>query len=151
MKEFVPPEIDTKDTLGEIGLDYAFQIRVRYEERHETATPRGSRLYRAIVGGQVSGPRMQGEVYPQGGGEYDLRRGDGVEDVNAHIMLRASGEWIYVRHQGYERADGYYRVAAYFDADLRGRYAWMNNAVFLATAEPSEDGDEVVFTYYEAT
>lgn len=149
MREFDPPEIDTKKR-GKINLKYAFQITIEYSGKYETDTPRGGRVYQEIVGGTVEG-RLNGRVYPKGGGGFPAVRPDGVQDLNAHILLRANnGEWLYVRHFGYRRPDGYYRIAAYMDADERGEHTWINETVFLATASESEDGLEATFTYYEA-
>ena len=150
MREFTPPPITTKDKLGEVALNYAFQIELELEERHTSRTSRGKRIYQGIAGGRVRGPTLSGAVYTQGHGEYGLARADGVIDLNTHFTLNVDGEWIYVRHHGYERPDGYVRVAAYIDADLRGKHAELNNSVFIATGEPSADGRRIVFTYYEA-
>jgi len=150
MREFTPPPITTKNTPGEVRLDYAFQIELELEERRQSRTARGKRIYQAIIGGRVRGPKLAGAVYTQGHGEYGLARADGVVDLNTHFTLNIDGEWIYVRHYGYERPDGYIRAAAYFDADLRGKHAELNNSVFIATGEPSADGRKIVFTYSEA-
>lgn len=150
MREFTPPPITTKDTLGEVRLDYAFQIELELEERHKSRTARGARIYQGILGGRVRGPRLAGAVYTQGHGEYGLARADGVVDLHTQLVLNVDGEWIFVRHHGYERPDGYIRVAAYIDADLRGKHAELNNSVFIATGELSIDGRRIVFTYSEA-
>ncbi len=150
MREFTPPPITTKDKLGDVRLDYAFQIELEFEERRTSRTARGQRIYQGLLGGRVRGPKLAGTVYTQGHGEYGLARSGGVVDLNTHFMLNVDGEWIYVRHHGYERPDGYTRVAAYFDADLRGKHAELNNSVFIATGEPSADRRRIVFTYYEA-
>lgn len=75
-----------------------------------------------------------------------------IEELNTHFMLNADdGEWIYVRHYGYQRRkDDYFRVAAYFDAEWDGPHAWLNDAVLIATAQMAKNGREVTYTYYEA-
>ena len=152
MREFTLPKVDTRDKIGKIGFDYAFQIVARYDAAHDLRTPRGERIYQSITGGTVKGPKLNGKVYPDSGGDYGLLRADGVEDVNMHFMLSADdGEWIYVRHYGYQRRnDGYFRVAAYFDAEWDGPHAWLNDAVLIATAQPSDGGRQITYTYYEA-
>lgn len=151
MRDFTPPPVSTKDELGEVGLEYAFQIQLDMDERYESATSRGTRIYEGVLGGRVEGPLFgSGTVYPQGAGDYGLARSDGVEDVNTHILLNVGGEWVYIRHHGYERDDGYFRVAAYVDADLRGKWASVSNSVFVAVGERSDDGRTATFTYYEA-
>ena len=148
--QFTPPPITTKTTLGEVRLDYAFQIELELGQRHASRTARGARIYQGITGGEVCGPKLTGKVYARGHGEYGLARNDGVIDLHTQIVLNAGGEWIFVRHHGYERPDGYTRIAAYIDADLRGRYADLNNSVFIATGAMSADGRKIVFTYFEA-
>lgn len=71
-------------------------------------------------------------------------------DLNTHLVLNIDGEWIYVRHYGYERPDGYVRAAAYIDADLCGKHAGLNSCAFIATGERSANGRRIVFTYCEA-
>jgi Protein of unknown function (DUF3237) len=151
MREFTPPKVTTRDRIGVVGLDFAFQIEARFDEPHEFRTLRGGRVYQSIIGGIVSGPKLQGKVYPDSGGDYDFRRPDGIADVNARFMLNASdGEWIYISHSGYHRADGYYRVMAFCDAEADGPHAWLNDSVLIATAQESADRRSVTFTYYEA-
>jgi hypothetical protein len=150
MREFTPPPITTKGNIGAVSLDYAFKIEAEFDPRRQTRTPRGGRLFQPITGGVISGPRLNGKVYPDSGGELDFVRPDRVEDINARFMLNAdNGEWIYVEHSGYHRqGDGYYRVAAFFDAEGSGNYAWLNDTIVIATAQLASDGRRAVFTYY---
>jgi hypothetical protein len=150
MREFTLPKVSTREARGEVQLSYAFQLRALFEPLRETRTARGTRLYQDIASGEVSG-RIAGSVYPDSGGEYGLLRGDGVEDINQRFMLNSSdGEWIYIAHSGYRRRkDGYYRVQVNFDADLRGAYAWLNDAVWIATVATAADRRAATYTYYE--
>ena len=150
MREFTPPKVTTREERGEVKLDYAFQLRANFEPMHQTHTSRGTRLYQDIASGEFTG-RITGKVYPDSGGEYGLLRSDGVEDINQRFMINTSdGEWIYIAHSGYRRRkDGYYRVQVNFDADLRGNYAWLNDAVWIATVEAPADRRSATYTYYE--
>ena len=150
MRDFVVPKTDTK-VLGKIELEYAFQLRARFDAPHVSKTPKGGFRYQDITSGDVRGERLTATVYADSGGQYDTLRPDRVRDVDAHFILKAeNGEWIYVEHVGYRRQDGYYRAIAYIDADTKGAYDWLNNTTFVVTAKESADEREVVFYYYLA-
>ena len=150
MRTFKSPPIDTRDVKGKVDFDFAFQLTLDYDGPYHTATPHGERMYRGITDGSVRG-RINGTVYPNGGGEFGLKRDDGVEDLNAHILLRAeNGEWLYLKNLGYSREDGYYRTCSWVDADARGNYTWTQGAIFIGTGTESGDGTQVTITYYEA-
>jgi hypothetical protein len=150
MRDFVVPKTDTK-VLGKIELEYAFQLRARFDAPHVSKTPKGDFRYQDITSGDVRGERLTATVYADSGGQYDTLRPDRVRDVDAHFILKAeNGEWIYVEHVGYRRQDGYYRAIAYIDADTKGTHDWLNNTTFVVTAKESADEREVVFYYYLA-
>jgi hypothetical protein len=150
MRDFVVPKTDTK-VLGKIELEYAFQLRARFDAPHVSKTPKGDFRYQDITSGDVRGQRLTATLYADSGGQYDTLRPDRVRDVDAHFILKAeNGEWIYVEHVGYRRQDGYYRAIAYIDADTKGAYDWLNNTTFVVTAKESADEREVVFYYYLA-
>ena len=148
MRNFNSPPIDTK-VQGSVGFEHAFDLTLEYDGPYETATPRGGRVYKGIIGGSLSG-RINGTVYPQGGSEFPLRREDGVEDLNSHVLLRAdNGEWLYLRALGYDRPDGYYRCVAWIDADVRGKHTWTQGVLFIGTGDESDDGKHITIHYYE--
>jgi Protein of unknown function (DUF3237) len=150
MRDFVVPKTDTK-VLGKVELEYAFQLRARFDAPHVSKTPKGDFRYQDITSGDVRGERLTATVYADSGGQYDTVRPDRVRDVDAHFILKAeNGEWIYVEHVGYRRQDGYYRAIAYIDADTKGAHDWLNNTTFVVTAKESADEREVVFYYYLA-
>ena len=149
MREFVVPKTDTK-ALGEVRLEYAFELRAHFDPSHSSHTPKGDFRYQDITSGEVKGERLNAQVEPDSGGQYDTVRADRIRDVDAHFMLKAeNGEWIYVEHVGYRRPDGYYRAIAYIDADTKGAYDWLNNTTFVVTAKESAD-EAVIFYYYVA-
>lgn len=150
MREFSLPKTSTRNGRGEVKLDYAFQLHARFDPLRETRTAHGVRLYQDVTGGELHG-RITGRVYPDSGGEYGLLRADAVEDISQRFMLNTSdGEWIYIAHSGYRRRkDGYYRIQASFDADLRGNYGWLNDAVWIAIVNAPADRRTATYTYYE--
>jgi Protein of unknown function (DUF3237) len=137
--------------LGPVRLDFAFELRARYEAPRLQHTPKGHFRYQDLKSGDVSGARIKATVYPNSGGQYDTVRADQVREVDAHFILNAeNGERLYVEHFGYRAPDGYYRVIALVDADTQGRYDWVNDTTFVVTAKESPDECEVLFTYYVA-
>ncbi len=150
MREFVVPKTDTK-ILGEVRLEYAFQLKAHYDPPTLSHTPKGNFRYQDLTAGEAQGERLNATVYPDSGGQYDTVRADKTRDVDAHFILKAeNGEYIYVEHVGYHRADGYYRAIGYIEADAKGAYDWVNNTTFVVTAKESPDQREVVFYYYVA-
>ena len=150
MREFVVPKTDSK-VMGDVKLEYAFQLHARCDAPHISRTPKGDFRYQDITSGELKGERFNATVYPDSGGQYDTVRADRIRDVDAHFILKAdNGEWVYMEHVGYRRPDGYYRVIAYVDADVKGAYDWLNNTTFVVTAKESPDQREVVFYYYTA-
>ena len=142
------PNPDTK-VNGEVRLDFAFELRARYEAPRLQHTPKGQFRYQDLVSGAVRGARLNAKVYPNSGGQYDTVRADQVRDVDAHFILNAeNGERLYVEHFGYRAPAGYYRAIAFLDADTQGAYDWVNDTTFVVTAHESPDEREVVFTYY---
>lgn len=147
--DFVIPKTDTK-IIGVPGFEYAFQIHAQLAPGKETTTTRGGRFFQSIASGKVSGPRLNGTVYPHSGGAINFIERDGVHDLNSHFMIKAdTTEWIYVEHRGYRRQDGYHRILAQFDADKQGKYTSLNGGIWLAIAAETPDRNEVTFTYFE--
>jgi hypothetical protein len=150
MRDFVVPKTDTK-VIGEVRLEYAFQLTAHYDPARVSQTPKGSFRYQDIASGEIRGERLNAAVYPDSGGQYDTVRPDKIRDVDAHFMLKAdNGEWVYMEHVGYRRPDGYCRTIAYVEADTKGAYDWLNNTTFVVTAQESSDQREVVFHYFVA-
>jgi hypothetical protein len=76
-------------------------------------TPRGTRRYYPAIGGSFEGPRLRGEVLPDGGDRL-LIRPDGVLEQEVRITLKTDDDaFIYVRYVGIRRgpsARGYRRT-----------------------------------------
>ena len=137
--------------IADLDFEPAFTVTIDYAPTETFHSPRGDRVFRQITGGTISG-RINGTVYPSGGGEYSQRREDAVTDLNAHVLLRdgsAQGEWIYLYNKGYQRPDGYYRVTSWVDADVRGSHDWVLGLFFIGVGQPSADGRSLTITYYE--
>jgi hypothetical protein len=65
------------------------------------ALPFGERRFVPIVGGQVQGEVLSGEILP-GGVDWQIQRHDGVLDISAQYVIRAvDGSLIEVVSRGY--------------------------------------------------
>lgn len=157
METTLRPDVE----IPQLELEYVFQVRVDFTERHRIRTPAGKRVYVPIEGGQVWGPRLQGRVLPRSGADYADAYG-----LEAHYMLEADdGSLIYLHNRGYlYRTDGqetpvddpkwggdaehYFRIRPEFDAPV-GPHEWLTRTLIIGTGQRcAEPRDHTVFTYY---
>lgn len=114
-------------------------------------TPHGLRRIIPIMGGTVEGPSMRGEVL-DGGADWQVVRKDGVAELEAHYQIKTDdGVIIYLKNTGLRVAspevaarigkgeqvspsEYYMRTTLKFDAPM-GKYAWLNNAIFVCTGQ----------------
>src|SRR5262249_60201991 len=67
------------------------------------ATPNGVRRVVPILGGEVSGPRLNGTVMP-GGVDYQVWRNDDVTEIHARYVIETTkGARVYVEATGLRR------------------------------------------------
>lgn len=113
-------------------------------------TPHGRRRIVAILGGRVTGPRLEAQIVP-GGADWQYVRGDGVVELEARYSIRTQeGIEIAITNRGLRRAPPevtermsrgeavdpalvYFRTVPTFEAPA-GPYEWLNRSVFVATA-----------------
>ena len=83
------------------GLKFAFSVKVVVGPIQDLGqTERGHRRVIDILGGEVHGPRLTGEILP-GGADWQIVRPDGTIEVMARYTIRAaSGALIYVQNEG---------------------------------------------------
>lgn len=121
------------------------------QPRDMGAMARGTRRYYPATGGSFEGPRLRGEVLPDGG-DWLLVRPDGVLEQDVRITLKTDdGAFIYVRYAGMRHgppevmarlaqgetvnpSEYYFRVAPIFETGAE-RYAWLNNILSVAVGE----------------
>ena len=114
-------------------------------------TPRGMRRYFPAIGGSFAGPRLRGEVLPDGG-DWLLLRPDGVLEQEVRMTRKTDdGAFISVRYTGMRHgppevmarlAQGepvdpsayYFRVAPQFETGAE-RYAWLNTILAVGVGE----------------
>jgi len=78
-----------------VRLEHVFDIRINFDRRWSTEPIHrdGPRFaYTSVgAGGVVSGPRLQGQLVDHSGADWPMIRTDGVVELNAHYMIRATG------------------------------------------------------------
>ena len=114
-------------------------------------TPHGTRRIIPITGGTVAGPTIQGEIL-KGGADWQIVRKDGVAELEAHYQFKTDdGTVIYIKNIGVRVATPevaakiskgenvdvsqyYFRATPRFEAPT-GKYAWINDTIFICTGE----------------
>ena len=83
------------------ALRFAFAIKAKVAPIQDLGlTARGHRRIIDILGGEVHGPRLTGEILP-GGADWQIVRPDGTIEVVARYTIRSStGALIYVQNEG---------------------------------------------------
>ena len=83
------------------ALRFAFAIKARVAPIQDLGqTARGHRRIIDILGGEVHGPRLTGEILP-GGADWQIVRPDGTIEVVARYTIRStSGALVYVQNEG---------------------------------------------------
>jgi Protein of unknown function (DUF3237) len=115
----------------------------------------GERRIVPILGGRVSGPRLEGEILP-GGADYQLIRPDDVAEIEARYTLRlADGALVYVVNRGLRHAAPedmarllrgepvppervYFRTAPAFET-ASPAHAWLQRTLFIGYGERSPE------------
>ncbi|MCQ4160811.1 DUF3237 domain-containing protein [Roseomonas sp. GC11] len=119
------------------------------------AGPLGERRVVPILGGQVEGPALRGEVLP-GGADHQLIRPDGVAEIEARYSLRlAGGALVHVVNRGLRHAAPedmarllrgepvppervYFRTAPVFETGA-AEFQWLHRRLFLGLGERQPD------------
>ncbi|RZJ09132.1 MAG: DUF3237 domain-containing protein [Rubrivivax sp.] len=125
----------------------------------------GERRYVPLLGGEVAGAELNGEIV-EGGVDWQINRADGVLDIAAHYVIRATdGALIEVQSDGMRhasadvmaalaRGDVVSREAYYFRTVMRfqtGATAWLHLNKLLALAVGERRADRVVLDVYRVT
>ncbi|MFZ4410468.1 MAG: DUF3237 domain-containing protein [Paracraurococcus sp.] len=115
------------------------------------AGPLGERRIVPILGGRVTGPRLEGEILP-GGADFQVIRPDGVTEIVARYTLRLpDGALVYVVNRGLRHAAPedmarllrgeavppdrvYFRTAPVFET-AAAEHAWLHRSLFVGFGE----------------
>jgi hypothetical protein len=113
----------------------------------------GTRQFIPITGGHFVGAGIKGEVM-NGGADWQLRRPDGVTEVNALYSIKTDdGAVIVVDNRGIivpgnGGSGGYVRTNPRFHAP-QGKYEWLNKTLFVGTISPSPKGGAVIIRVFK--
>ena len=138
------------------SLKFAFAVKVKVGPIQDLGqTARGHRRVIDILGGEVNGPRLAGEILP-GGADWQIVRRDGTIEVVARYTIRAaSSALIYVQNEGLRVAspeilarmskgelvpfDSYhFRTAPRFET-AEPSLKWLERATFVGVAARTPD------------
>jgi hypothetical protein len=138
------------------GLRFAFSIKARVGPIQDLGqTARGHRRVIDILGGEVQGPRLEGEVLP-GGADWQIVRPDGTIEVVARYTIKSrSGATIYVQNEGLRVASPevlarmskgervpvgsyHFRTAPRFET-AEPSLKWLERATFVGVAARTPD------------
>ena len=160
---------DSPAATSESGLrltgEYAFEARLEFGERLRFGPlPSGSRCgYVSVIGGIVSGPRLQGRIVPHSGGDWPHLWPDGTIEFDARYLIEAAdGTLIYVQNRGVAHAppsvqaridagehidpsENYFRTTPVFQAPV-GPHDWLCKTVFVGVGD--KRADHSVFAFY---
>lgn len=156
--------------LAPPGLQFAFRIVLHFDDgprlRFEPAYRSARRGFVAVQGGRIEGPRLNGRVLPQSGGDWPRFWPGGLVEFEAHYQLEASdGTPIYIHNQGIAWSspdvlarieagqhvapdESYCRVTPRFEVPA-GPHEWLARTLFVGKGE--RRGSQSVFEYYAVT
>ncbi len=137
-------------------LEFFCELRVKVDKALEVGeVPRGTRRIIPITGGTVEGPAIKGDIIGSGA-DWQVVRKDGVAELEAlyqfktddgilifirNLAIRVASPEVAARIAKGERVDPsqyYFRGTPRFEAPA-GKYAWVNDTVFIATGERLPD------------
>ncbi|OAL07660.1 hypothetical protein IQ06DRAFT_342375 [Phaeosphaeriaceae sp. SRC1lsM3a] len=154
------------------SIKYAFTLHVDLAPPLDYGTTfAGDRRFIPILGGQVEGPCLNGEIL-SGGGDWNAVRADGVVHILAKYSIKTNdGVLIYIHNEGYGRAnqadmktvfgndpssasmknggsDWYTKTFPRFEVG-RGPHEWLTKSCFLGDLLPPERPNHVKIDVYE--
>jgi hypothetical protein len=141
-------------------LRHLFTLRAALAERTDAGPgPLGRRSFNRVGEGTVTGERVKG-VMTAGSGDWMLTRPDGVNVIDARVMLVTDdGAAIYMRYEGrvaippaildqardparrgdLDPADYYLRSTAVFETGAPA-YAWLNDILAVGKGRLTPEG-----------
>lgn len=138
------------------NLEFICELKVLLKPPYIVGeTPHGLRRIIPIIGGTFAGPKIHGEIL-DGGADWQIVRSDGVAELEAHYQIKTDdGVIIYIKNTGLRVAtpevaarigrgeavpasEYYFRAVPKFEAP-KGKYEWMNNAIFICSGIRNPD------------
>jgi hypothetical protein len=157
--------------MADPKLEFAFEVRLYFSRVQTIASmPTGAGRGGVYLGtGEFSGPRLNGKVVPDSGGDYALFRPDDTVSFDARYMLQENdGTLILLQNRGYlwgykddtmrrlrdmaftggpavSPAEYYFRTFPSFEVDT-GKHDWLTRHVIIGIGERKADGN--LIRYY---
>lgn len=103
-----------------------------------------------IIGGTVEG-KICGEVVP-GGADWNTSLESNVAHVRAEYLIKTTdGEYIGIHNEGKIRfdMDSKIKTSPKFNADMNGKYAWLNYGVYVASLDAGDKEGQVKIMVYK--
>lgn len=144
--------------LMEPKVEFVCEFSARLAPAQQVGeTAHGTRSIFYVAEGIVEGPHLRGRVLP-GGGDWLLRRPDGVGELDVRITIETSdGALLYVTYRGYsyDREPGMlgplenreanspeqrYFVTAPFFETASAQYAWLTRIVCIGIGTRTPEG-----------
>lgn len=128
-------------------------------------TAAGVRRVIPILGGDVSGPRLQGRILPVGA-DYQILRADGVAELHARYVIETpQGARVYIENSGLRHGPAeaierlnrgeavdpaliYFRTTAKFETSDEG-FFWLARHIFVGAGV--RHPDRVQISLYQVT
>jgi hypothetical protein len=136
-----------------IATEFCFTARAELAPTETVGDmSQGVRCFVPILGGTVNGPRLSGSIVA-GGGDWQVIVSPRRVEVEARYFIRTDdGVLIAVFNRGLRRAEPhvmrrlvngeavppdqyYFRTLPRFEAPIDSPHAWLNESLFVATAE----------------
>jgi len=123
-----------------LPVEHLFTITAATTPRATIQGANGTRVVVAVTGGTFHGPKLNGTVADQPGGDWVTSRADGSLKLDVRLLLKTDdGADILMMYSGIGvRRDGSLaiRIAPQFESGDE-RYAWLNNVQAVGTGSPS--------------
>lgn len=147
--------------MPELKSELIFHMDVAIGEMYPTGDfGAGDRWIAGQTGGVFEGKHLRGEVLTPGG-DFGIRRADGVTEHDVHVVLRTDdGAIIYMHYSGVghalpltpdqddENRPFYFRVAVKFETGGE-RYKWLNRIVAVGVPKrPASDKYQIGWDVY---
>ncbi len=109
--------------------------------------PAGDRIIASVIGGTVTGERVNGTVIGPSG-DWLFRYPDGSLHLDVRLSIRTDDDTdILMQYQGKAQRDGPPRSAPTFQTSTDGDYAWLNSIQAIGIGSFPEG--KLVYEVYE--
>jgi hypothetical protein len=121
-------------------LEYLFRASVAVAApRALGKTPLGERRIIDITGGEISGPKLSGQIL-SGGADWQIIRADGVAVLEARYTIEAAdGALVYVQNFGYRHGPADVLVRIYRGEDVDPAHYYFRSTPVFETSAPALD------------